>query len=227
VNSYEGQDGIFFREEGDRWFQRNRDSLKSATREDRVLKALDGLLEDPPEKVLEVGAANGFRLAALNAEYGCQCVAVEPSIEAIESGKKCFSSIDFRRGIASEIPRLPDEQFDLVIVSFVLHWVGRSSLARAIAEIDSSVQNGGYLVISDFMPDQPTSNPYHHRADETMTFKQDYSASFTSLGIYETVKKCIGVHGSEFDKSSESDRRIATFVMRKNTSGLYIQGSKR
>ena len=227
MNAYKGQDDVFFKEEGDRWFARNNSGLAAANEDDRVLAALDGLLDPPPASILEVGAANGFRLASLQATFGARCVAVEPSLSAIKQGQSTFPEVEFRRGLASDIPLDDQEQFNLVIVSFVLHWVDRSSIGMAIGSLDQCVQDGGILVVSDFMPDQPTCNPYHHRDDDTMTFKQDYGACFTSLGTYAVVRKVLTEHGSSFDEISESDRRVATVVLRKDLRGLYLKGMGR
>src|SRR6516162_491184 len=48
-----------------------------------------------PARVLEVGAANGRRLAAIIERYGCRAVAVEPSQKAIEAGRAKFPKVQF------------------------------------------------------------------------------------------------------------------------------------
>jgi hypothetical protein len=51
-----------------------------------------------PSSVLEIGAANGFRLAVISERYGARVVAVEPSVEAIVDGKARFPCVEFVGG---------------------------------------------------------------------------------------------------------------------------------
>jgi SAM-dependent methyltransferase len=92
------QDQIFAAFEGDRWFRRNKDALERFDPEaDLPLKLME-LYHLRPSSVLEIGAANGFRLAAISERYGARVVAVEPSVEAIVDGKARFPCVEFVGG---------------------------------------------------------------------------------------------------------------------------------
>lgn len=78
-----------------------------------------------------------------------------------------------------------DNFFDIVFISFVFHWVGRSKLLKAVSEIDRVLKDGGTLVISDFFPDIPHRRTYHHNTElGVYTYKQDYSKIFTASNLY-------------------------------------------
>src|SRR4051812_29399517 len=92
------QDNLFMESEGDRWFERNRAALHGFdAASDWPLKLID-LYGLQPESVLEIGAASGFRLAALHSRSGARVVAVEPSAQAILEGKASFPMVTFVRG---------------------------------------------------------------------------------------------------------------------------------
>ena len=68
------QDDIFRQTEGDRWFARNRAALGAFDASaDLALRLLE-LYNLRPQSVIEIGAANGFRLAAIERWSGARCV---------------------------------------------------------------------------------------------------------------------------------------------------------
>lgn len=215
------QDDIFFKGEGDRWFVRNRDALYENARPDAPLTLLE-LYDLKPKKVLEVGASNGWRLALIAEKYGAKCIGIEPSAKAVADGNKKFKRIRMKRGRASSITL--KEQFDLVIVNFVLHWVSRKELLKAIAEIDRCVKDGGHVIVGDFSPDHPSRVPYHHLPDKKVfTYKQDYAAIFTATALYGSVASLTFGHDDHALKSDVpgKDRGIAT-LLRKSLTDYYI-----
>src|SRR3989344_2198184 len=108
-----------------------------------------------PKKVLEIGASNGWRLAAIRNLYKSKCLAVEPSLAAIQDGRKLYPKVAFRQGVVSALPVGNKEKFDLVIIHYVFHWVDRKNLLKSVAEIDRVLADGGYLIITDFLPNKP------------------------------------------------------------------------
>ena len=179
------QDDIFFESEGNGWYQRNKSALANEVKQDEVMY----LLEEyslKPERVLELGCSNGWRLAKIEQKYKSHCVGVEPSAEAVEQGTQSFPNIKLQRGLISAVPL--HDTYDVVIVNFVLHWVGRETLFTALTEIDRLVAEGGYLIIGDFLPDFPTTVPYHHLPQEQVfTYKIDYPQIFTATRLYAPV----------------------------------------
>jgi SAM-dependent methyltransferase len=207
--------------EGDRWFERNRQALVDPDAAgDPPLRLIEayGLR---PENVLEVGAANGYRLAALASALGCRVTGLEPSAAAVADGLARFPGVRLQIGGGNAIPF--DESFDLVIVNFVLHWVDRSLLLRTVAEIDRVISDGGFLVIGDFLPSHPVRRPYHHLPGEgVFTYKQDYAAIFLASGCYQQIATLSGDHSSAaLTPIVEDDNRSATWLLRKRLEGLY------
>src|SRR5262249_6170601 len=134
-----------------------------------------------PERVLEVGCSNGWRLERLRERYGSRCFGVEPSAEAVADRRARFPRLRLPEGISALLPFDGFEPFDLLLYCFVLHWVDRRSLLSTIAEADRVLADGGYLVLCDFLPDFPQRNRYHHRNDTNVyTYKQDYASVFRS-----------------------------------------------
>jgi SAM-dependent methyltransferase len=215
------QDQAFIDGEGDAWFLRNPISTTEAGLDDPVLAALDRVELSSAGKMLDVGGAAG-RIAAgfLRQHPGWEAVVLDPSSAAIEAGQKAFPGVTFRRGsIASTVP---EHEYDVVIVSGVLCWVDRSRLARAIANIDTGLRDGGLLFVADFHPEAPRANPYSHRPG-LFTYKQDYSACFTSLGTYRMLGQYHTAHDTPADVTDPFDVRYAVWVLRKDLEGAYAR----
>ena len=219
------QDQVFAAFEGDKWFERNRDALGRFDPEADFPLRLIELYHLRPGSVLEVGAANGYRLAAISERYGVRVVAVEPSVEAILDGESRFPRVEFVRGGASSIPL--QELFDLIIVNFVFHWIDRTALLRSIAEIDRLVVDGGFLIIGDFFPSNLKKVRYHHLAEqEIYTYKQNYAATFLASGLYHPVCLITGDHSSKtLVGGAAEDERIGVWLLRKMLKEHYVEGS--
>lgn len=217
------QDEIFADFEGNHWFARNQEALRRyETDADMPLQLLT-LYNIQPTQILEVGAANGFRLATLAGRYGARAVAVEPSTDAIADGQRAFPAVEFIRGEAHDLPL--QEQFDLIIVNFVLHWVDRQHLLGAIAEIDRVLADGGYLLVGDFCPSNPTKVPYHHLPDAGVyTYKQNYAAPFLASGLYHLVSFLTSDHAAKVTRGDISEHeRIGTWLLRKQLRENYYE----
>lgn len=195
------QEKAFDEGEGDAWYRRNREHLDEQ-REDwatRIVAALDD--KAGIRRVLDLGCANGWRLARLARVFANAqaLVGVDASREALADGRRRFPALDLRHGVLSRVPL--DEPFDLVIVNFVLHWVDRETLSRCIAEIDRLVSWGGYLAVGDFLPDAPTRRRYHHLPQQAVfTYKQDYAQAFLGLGLYRELARVTFHHGRPLDE---------------------------
>jgi SAM-dependent methyltransferase len=225
------QDEIFAASEGDRWFDRNKDDLEQFDPQaDLPLRLMD-LYHLRPRNVLEIGASNGVRLAAISERYGASVVAVEPSRKAIGGGKIKFPHIEFVQGTASTIPL--QESFDLIIVHSVFHWIDRTTLLRSVAEIDRLIVNGGFLIIGDFYPSNLIKVRYHHLTDQQIyTYKQNYAATFLASGLYHIVCLITWGHASPGGRASPvlvaevaEDKRFGVWLLRKTLHELYVESS--
>lgn len=218
------QDDLFRAAEGNRWYERNRRSLSSGTRMDWPLRALSMLEGFAPASVLEVGCCDGYRLQALRRHYGSEirCAGVDASVAACEAGIALHPELDLRHGLMSAIPF--EEQFELVIVNFVLHWVDRATLAQSIAGVDAAVADGGILVIGDFLPDHQQRRRYHHLPEEDVwTWKQDYTLAFAGLGTYREVLRLTFDHDhpERAIGPASSESRAFCAILEKSLAGYY------
>lgn len=216
------QDKIFFKKEGDNWFERNRELVRANNLLDPALWLIEQY-RLKPKRVLEIGASNGWRLAIIADKYKSKCVGVEPSAKAVKDGTKNFPKITLRRGLASDIP--VKEKFDVVIINYVMHWISREELLKSVAEIDRMVADGGYLIIGDFAPDHPTKTTYHHLPKENVsTFKLDYAGIFTSTALYSVVSQMTFNHADhDFIPHAKGEHRGVVTLLRKSLGDFYVQ----
>ncbi|MFA6279080.1 MAG: class I SAM-dependent methyltransferase [Candidatus Paceibacterota bacterium] len=170
-----------FLTEGDPYHLRNQ-GLKS----DLLDEYLDTL--SLGGNILDIGTQDGRRLARLKGK----CFGIEPSQLAVDEGKKKYPHISLQRGLSHELP-FSDEMFDVVMISYVFHWVGRKNLLKTVSEMDRVLKSGGLLIIQDFYPIQPKAVPYHYK-DELFTYKQNYWEIFTATQLYTLVEKIPTIH---------------------------------
>jgi SAM-dependent methyltransferase len=216
------QDEVFLAAESDRWFQRNLTALGRDLDNDLPLKLLS-LYQMKPRSVLEVGAANGYRIAEIAKRFGTRAVAVEPSSLAVADGRQRYPTVEFHEGHARQLP--VTGPFELVIVNFVLHWVDRANLLQSVAELDRVTAEGGWLLIGDFHPWFPTRNRYHHLPDANLyTYKQDYAEIFLASHLYQSVAQ-LTANDRELQADASDDRRNAVSLLRKRASGDYPDGN--
>jgi SAM-dependent methyltransferase len=218
------QDNVFLDSEGDKWFERNVNSLASPHNDDFVINLIQ-LYNIAPKNVLEIGASNGWRLNEINQIYDCNCVVVEPSELAIKAGKKMYPHIEFHRALANELPFENNRKFDLVIINFVFHWIGREQLLKSVSEIDRVLSDGGLLIIGDFMPDSPNKVNYHHIKDKQMwTYKQDYAKLFICSNIYKLIGCMTGHHETKkLDPFVDNKSRMAVSLLKKDYNNYPVQ----
>jgi SAM-dependent methyltransferase len=166
---------VFLDREGDSYFERNVKKLDEKHAEvllhperDPVLKELVRLR---PKRILEVGCANGWRLDAAYQLWGADCIGIDPSAAAVSDGIARFPHLNLAGGTADQLPCV---RVDCVVFGFCLYLCDTSDLFHIAAEADRILNRHGYLVIYDFYPPAPHSNPYAHRQG-LFSRKMDYS----------------------------------------------------
>lgn len=222
------QDNVFRETEGDAWFRRNSQALASSEADpvSDVLRQLAPPLLSNARSVLDVGCANGWRLARLRGllPEATEFFGFDASEAAILAGRASAPQLRLEVGLVDQPPFA--RSFDLVIVSYVLHWIDRSRIAHAIAAIDGLVVPGGLLVVVDFLPDRPCARRYHHREDvEMYTYKQDYPAAFTGLGLYREIARHVILHGGTqqgIAPAPDQERAVCS-VLHKPTDAYPLQ----
>jgi ubiquinone/menaquinone biosynthesis C-methylase UbiE len=191
------QDKIFKQLEGDNWFKRNQKDLnrKKILKNDTVLKLIR-LFNIVSRKVLELGCANGYRLNYLKNKYNSRCFGIDCSKMAIKDGGSRFKGIKlFCSGL--EKLNFKDASFDLIIISFVFHWIDRQILPSVISEADRVLKNKGLIIITDFFPLFPKRVKYKHLKEyKVYTYKGDYTKMFERLGCYQNIGRISGQYGT-------------------------------
>jgi SAM-dependent methyltransferase len=222
------QDQIFLEREGNGWFDRNSQAIDQKNVEFDLPTHIIDLIANKSGlcNIVELGCSNGWRLQRLQEKLpDIQFTGIDASLAAIEDGRTKYPQVELHQGILADIPL--QQQYDVVIVYFVFHWVDRSSLARSIAEVDRLVKDGGMLIIGDFDPDFAQRRPYHHLPDDNIfTYKQNYVAIFESLGIYKESIKFTGDHGVQQQFSIEnckSGSRFSCSALHKSLTDYYHQ----
>lgn len=213
------QDDIFLQYEGDNWFLRNKDFLK--TKRDLPLFLIK-LYNLKPKLVLEIGASNGYRLAQIYKKYKAKVYAIEPSTKAIQDGKKKWPFIKFQNSTCA-LMNYDEHSFDLVIVNSVFHWIDRDELMKSIAKIDNVLQWGGHLIIGDFQIHCPMKRRYHHIKNETIfTYKVDYKKVFLSTGFYKEIATVSVDHDTKILTTKSSIGNYCSTTLLKKED-LYIE----
>ncbi|MBL0059846.1 MAG: class I SAM-dependent methyltransferase [Elusimicrobia bacterium] len=219
------QETLFYSSEGDQWFRRNRTALVGFDpARDLPLRLMD-LYQLRPKRVLEIGAANGYRLAEVNRRYGGETVGVEASQEAVQDGRRRYPSVRLLRGQATRLP--VRGTFDLIIVNFVFHWIDRNLLLSAVAELDRFLSDQGFLLLGDFSPANRHRVPYHHVKDPSIqTFKQNYAELFLASGLYHPVAMLTNGHSSKvLSGGVPENERTGVWLLEKRLTDHYVPTS--
>lgn len=178
------QETAFWAGEGDAWFRRN----PSTTLNPVVISAI-AALDIKPKKILEIGCGTGKYLNALWMLYGCSCIGVDPSGEAIAFGRENYPDLKFYLGTSeSAYTMLRGEEFDLIIYGFCLYVVGRDGVFYAVTSADSLLKEGGHLAIHDFHPALPQKVPYHHK-EGLFSYKMRYADLWLANPAYQFVSE--------------------------------------
>jgi len=220
------QDDYFMEFEGDRWFDRNKEAIVAGNKFDWPIELIRKIRHNERiKRILELGCSNGWRLNRIQElRGGGEYCGIDASRLAIEDGKKRYKGITFLQGSLSDIPL--DIEFDLVLVNFVFHWVSRETLAKSVSEVDRMVKNNGFLIIGDFYPDFPQRRKYHHLpGSNVLTFKQDYSKIFETLGTYKEIARITYNHDAPNDMIGfyESGIRGYCSILHKSFSDYYLE----
>jgi SAM-dependent methyltransferase len=219
------QDDVFLKGEGDSWFSRNAEGINNKIEKFDWPTYFIELIEDKTniKKIAELGCSNGWRLQKLQEMYPqIEFAGIDPSLEAIEDGKTRYPQLKLSQGLLSDIPF--QEEFDVVIVFGVFCWVDRASLVKSFAEVDRIVSDGGFLIIGDFLPEAQARSHYHHLPkDNIYTYKQNYSNSFTSLGLYREMAKFTNDcnHPKLSVEKTSSSIRWSCSILHKSLTDFY------
>jgi ubiquinone/menaquinone biosynthesis C-methylase UbiE len=174
------QSDIFMTGEGDAWFERNKDHVGE---HDPVMEAMI-YLDLKPKFALEIGCANGWRLARLRESFGCEIMGLDPSHEAANDGAK--SRVPIWTATAAALP-LRSAAYDLVIYGFCLYLTDPEDWFRIVAEGDRILKQGGHLIIHDFSTaGTPFARNYEHRPG-LMSYHIDFEKFWLAHPWYQRI----------------------------------------
>jgi len=176
------QSDIFAESEGDAWLERNRTKLGERDPVSELIERA-GI---KPTSVLEIGCANGWRLAHLRKKYGCEVHGVEPSMQGcIEAAT---GRVSVWRCTAESLPA-GNEAYDLVIYGFCLYCTDPADWFKIVAEGDRVLRPDGHIVIHDFCirpDDEAHVRQYEHR-DDISSYHVDFPHFWLANPLYSHV----------------------------------------
>lgn len=176
------QSEIMMGSEGDAWFARNRDKLGLT---DPVSDAINDLAIKPVS-VLEVGAADGWRLAKLRDKFGCKVLGIDPSMAACNAA--ATRGVPMYQMTANGLP-VDDRSVDLLIYGFCLYLCEPVDWLRIAAEGDRVLKDGGHLIVHDFRETFPVhARRYEHR-DGVLSYHYDFSRLWLGHPLYRVVSQ--------------------------------------
>jgi ubiquinone/menaquinone biosynthesis C-methylase UbiE len=109
----------------------------------------------PGEQVLDVGCGTGTLAIELQSRVGRagRIVGVDPGTQQISRARSKAArhhlSIDFQIGVIEQLP-FPDQTFDVVLSTLMMHHLPTSLKRQGLAEIARVLKPEGRLVIADF-----------------------------------------------------------------------------
>lgn len=221
MNSGKTQKDIFKQTEADQWYLRNRDALLKKldnAQADEIITAISEL-DMKPEKVLEIGCSNGWRLEKIRQDFGSTCFGIEPSEKAVEDARENFPAIQVIAGSAESLP-YDRESFDLVIMGFCLYLCDREDLFAIAASVDAVLADHGLVMILDFLPPAPYKNRYTH-TEGVYSYKMDYGKMFEWNPAYNLVYRKIFSHEAIESGIVPPDSRVGVTVLAKDMENAY------
>jgi SAM-dependent methyltransferase len=108
----------------------------------------------PGEQILDVGCGKGTLAMEVARRWSAGRVAgIDPSTEQIARARRSAARrhlpIEFQVGVIEQLP-FPDQTFDVVFSTLMMHHLPASTKQQGLAEIARVLKAGGRLVIADF-----------------------------------------------------------------------------
>jgi ubiquinone/menaquinone biosynthesis C-methylase UbiE len=123
------QEFEFLNGEGDKWFQRNKQTLENRTFDypTSIIKRTLQNHTDNINSILEIGCSNGTKINDLANHFNARGFGVDPSQSAILEGQTKYKHLELSQGTASKLP-FSNDFFDLVFFGFCLYLLDRKDI---------------------------------------------------------------------------------------------------
>ncbi|WP_369815885.1 class I SAM-dependent methyltransferase, partial [Achromobacter sp. 2789STDY5608615] len=135
---------------------------------------------------------------------------MDPSVEAISRGSKLYPDLTLRVGTAGNL-EFDDNSRGFILFGFCLYLVDRDLLSRVVTEADRCLKNGGFIGITDFVPDLPTKQQYIHRKD-VFTYKFQYEQMFVAFPHFLMIERQPFSHSASGFHLDPQERLAATVI---------------
>jgi ubiquinone/menaquinone biosynthesis C-methylase UbiE len=137
------------------------------------------------QRVLEIGCGTGNLLRTLGRRgLEISATGIDPDPAALRRARRKATraglSIRYERAFAGELP-LPDEGFDRVLSSFMLHHLDDGERLRALREVRRVLKPGGQLHVVDV--DVTGSSRKHHNAQVAGSTAERMLAELNEAGL--------------------------------------------
>jgi SAM-dependent methyltransferase len=214
------QKNTFLEQEGNQWFKRNKPLVSK--KDHSPADCLIPFIKDR-DKILEIGSSDGTKLHYISKElpkYSLDLYGIDPSLEAVESGSLEFPKLKLSQGTSDQLD-FNNNFFDIIIVGSCLYLVDRELIFKTVSEIDRSLKEGGYLIITDFDTPYPIKRKYNH-LNGILSYKNNYSNFFVGGLHFSLIQKT--PHGnshSNFD-SPINDRTSTSILYKEFYSDIYL-----
>ncbi len=164
------------------------------------------------QKILDVGSGTGTLALMMKKQYPQALVfGVDPDLEIIEIARQKAArnsiTIDFRQGFASQLP-YPDNSFDRVVSSFVIHHLKYEDKIRFFKEAYRVLKPTGELHIADF------GKPHHVLVRAISFVMQNFEEVKDNIwGLLPPMMSEAGFIGAEVSKNFMTIFGTASFYV--------------
>jgi ubiquinone/menaquinone biosynthesis C-methylase UbiE len=174
----------FLRNEGDKYYDRNKNDRPDYKKELLSKKISDCINNNKNKKnirVLEIGCGNAQRLIYLKQKFPLvYFYGIDPSGEAI---KKIRKNITLKKSTADKIP-FKKNFFDIIVYGFCLYLVDDKSLFKVISEAERVSKSDSWIIVYDFYRKEVKYRQYKHNK-KILIRKMDCSKFFSWCPYYK------------------------------------------
>jgi len=155
------------------------------------LLTLDQALLKPGESILDVGCGTGGVTIPAKIRVGenGSAAGIDPAPEMIavarRKAQRAGIEIDFRVGVIESLP-FPDETFDVVTSSLMMHHLPEHVRVKGLAEIWRVLKPGGRILIADMM--RPSTSSFK-RFFTSLAFHHGHGVQFGIEDLPELLKE--------------------------------------
>ncbi len=217
-------------EESNNYFERNKNDITDVDEASKNAHLsgdfIEKYLREYPGaigSILEIGCNYGYNLNYLSRRHGIECWGIEPSDKAVDFGigrwKDSNPKVHLVQGISNKLP-YRDQQFDIVMVGFLMYVTPREMIADTVSEVNRVLKEGGFLILTDF--DTPVLYKRVNKHNDAMpVYKEDYAKRFLPIG-YTLAEKNSYFQGGDCFCPDIQERVSTQFLYKEKVKSLYV-----